>query len=90
VLLGATGGTERHSLVLEFALRPLFAYLQAVVVPTAVYAASSDWGSGAAKLHERINRAAGELVDLIDGGSPRRAQVDPYEEPTPFEQLLNS
>jgi FMN reductase len=90
VLIGATGGTERHSLVLEFALRPLFAYLQAVVVPTAVYAASSDWGSGAAKLHERINRAAAELVDLIDGGSRRPAHVDPYDEPTPFEQLLNS
>ena len=90
VLIGATGGTERHSLVLEFALRPLFAYLQAVIVPTAVYAASSDWGSGAAKLHERINRAAAELVDLIDGGSRRPAHVDPYEEPTPFEQLLNS
>jgi FMN reductase len=90
VLIGATGGTERHSLVLEFALRPLFAYLQAVVAPTAVYAASSDWGSGAAKLHERINRAAAELVDLIDGGSRRPAPVDPYDEPTPFEQLLNS
>ena len=35
VLLAATGGTERHSLVLEFALRPLFAYLKALPVPTA-------------------------------------------------------
>lgn len=46
VLIAATGGTERHSLALEHALRPLFTYLRAVVVPTAVYAASSDWGSG--------------------------------------------
>uniref|UniRef100_UPI0015F124CD CE1759 family FMN reductase n=1 Tax=Streptomyces sp. WELS2 TaxID=2749435 RepID=UPI0015F124CD len=52
VLIAATGGSARHSLVLEHALRPLFAYLRAVVVPTAVYAASEDWG--AEGLPERI------------------------------------
>ena len=41
VLIAATAGTKRHSLVLEFAMRPLFAYLRADVVPTAVFAASS-------------------------------------------------
>jgi FMN reductase len=46
VLIAATGGSQRHSLALEHALRPLFVYLRAVVVPTAVYAASEDWGSG--------------------------------------------
>ncbi|MDF2444092.1 MAG: reductase [Subtercola sp.] len=46
VLIAATGGTERHSLALDYAVRPLFTYLHAVVVPTTVYAASSDWGSG--------------------------------------------
>ena len=45
VLIAATGGTERHSLVLDHALRPLFSYLHAVVVPTGVFAATSDWGS---------------------------------------------
>ena len=45
VLIGATGGTARHSLALEHALRPLFSYLHAVVVPTAVYAAPEDWGT---------------------------------------------
>ena len=45
VLIAATGGTERHSLALDYALRPLFTYLHAVVPPTGVYAASSDWGS---------------------------------------------
>ncbi|MGW2464487.1 NAD(P)H-dependent oxidoreductase, partial [Streptomyces sp. NPDC001761] len=65
VLIGATGGTGRHSLVLEHALRPLFAYLHAVVVPTGVYAASEDWG--AEGLAERIDRAAGELAALMTG-----------------------
>lgn len=65
VLIAATGGSSRHSLVLEHALRPLFAYLRAVVVPTAVYAASEDWG--AEGLAERIDRAAGELAVLMTG-----------------------
>lgn len=45
VLLGATGGTARHSLAIDYAMRPLFAYLRTSVVPTAVYAASEDWGA---------------------------------------------
>ncbi|MEU1532955.1 CE1759 family FMN reductase [Streptomyces fagopyri] len=65
VLIAATGGSSRHSLVLEHALRPLFAHLRAVVVPTAVYAASEDWG--AEGLAERIDRAAGELAALMTG-----------------------
>ncbi|CAM5227230.1 FMN reductase [Streptomyces violaceorubidus] len=56
VLIAATGGTARHCLVLDHALRPLFAYLKAVVVPTGVYAASEDWG--AEGLDARIERAA--------------------------------
>ncbi|MER6983024.1 CE1759 family FMN reductase, partial [Streptomyces carpinensis] len=69
VLVAATGGTARHSLVLDHALRPLFAYLRAVVVPTGVYAASEDWG--AQGLPERIERAAGELAALMTGLSGR-------------------
>ncbi|MFI7060279.1 FMN reductase [Kribbella sp. NPDC050124] len=87
VLLAATGGTERHSLVLDFALRPLFAYLKALPVATGVYAASTDWGSGATKLRTRIAQAATELVAALHHETP--AQADPYENPTPFEDLLN-
>lgn len=71
VLLAATGGSERHSLVIEHALRPLFAYLGAVTVPTGVYAATSDFGgAGAAALTARIDRAVGELLALA--GQPER------------------
>ena len=87
VLLGATGGTERHSLVLDFALRPLFAYLKALPVATGVYAASTDWGTGATKLRTRIAQAATELVATLHHETP--TQADPYENPTPFEDLLN-
>jgi len=90
VLVAATGGTERHSLALEHAVRPLFTYLRAVVVPTSVYAASSDFGAGTesgATLVDRIERAAAELVRLARQAEPR-AQRDPYTDITPFEQLL--
>ncbi|GLX21474.1 MULTISPECIES: CE1759 family FMN reductase [Streptomyces] len=60
VLLGATGGTARHSLVTEHAMRPLFTHLRALVLPTAVYAASEDWGGEG--LERRIARAGAELA----------------------------
>ncbi|MGW6915204.1 FMN reductase [Kitasatospora sp. NPDC054939] len=91
VLIAATGGTARHSLALEHAVRPLFAYLRAVVVPTAVYAATDDWG-GAGDAHTdglpaRIDRAAGELAALLAG---RPAAVPHQQTPgvVPFEQQL--
>ena len=91
VLLGATAGTARHSLVLEHAMRPLFAYLRAVVTPTAVFAASEDWagGDGTSRgLADRIDRAAAELADLI-AGRPPAAPADPFDDPTTsFDQLL--
>src|SRR3954469_23306865 len=70
VLMAATAGTARHSLVLEHEMRPLFAYLRAVVAPTAVFAASEDWAGGdstSGALADRIARAAGELADLMAG-----------------------
>jgi FMN reductase len=90
VLLGATAGTARHSLVLEFALRPLFAYLRADVVPTAVFAASEDFGATGpgGGLSARVEQAGRELADRVRGRS-RPVMVDPFENPTPFEQLLN-
>jgi FMN reductase len=90
VLIAATAGTARHSLVLEFAMRPLFAYLRADVVPTAVFAASEDFGAGSVRggsLSIRIDRAAGELADrVLRRGTTLPA--DPFDEPTPFEDLL--
>lgn len=90
VLIAATAGTERHSLALDHALRPLFAYLRAVVVPTGVFAASGDWGVGGdagGALASRIDRAAAQLAALVAGAPPREV-ADPYDAPTPFEQLL--
>jgi FMN reductase len=92
VLIAATGGTPRHSLALEHSMRPLFAYLNAATVPTAVFAAAEDWGDGTAPdgaLAGRIERAAGELASAM---AVRRqpSPVDPYANATPFEDLLRS
>ncbi|MFJ7218669.1 CE1759 family FMN reductase [Amycolatopsis sp. NPDC098790] len=84
VLLGATGGTERHSLVLDYQLRPLFGYLKADPVATGVYAASSDWGSGEGALQRRIEKAGAELVSAVEG----RVGGDGGTGFVPFEQLL--
>ena len=93
VLIGATGGTPRHSLALEHAMRPLFAYLSAAVVPTAVYAASEDWGQTGvpadAALVDRIDRAARELASAV-ATRPRRPPRDPLGATPPFEQLFDA
>ncbi|MFF8610564.1 FMN reductase [Streptomyces sp. NPDC015346] len=96
VLVAATGGTARHSLVLDHALRPLFAYLRALVVPTAVYAASEDWGSGGDEalptgfggdgLPSRIQRAGRELAEFV-AARPAAREAD-EDEVVPFEQQL--
>jgi FMN reductase len=91
VLIGATAGTARHSLALDYALRPMFTYLHAVVVPTSVFAASEDWGSGnggtdsrLATLPARIERAAGELATLVARSDRSLRVPDPFELPAGF------
>lgn len=66
VLLAATAGTSRHAMVVDNDLRPLFAFLRTIPVPTSLFAATEDWGS--ADLGKRIDRAAGELAALLISG----------------------
>ncbi|MEV7186158.1 FMN reductase [Kitasatospora sp. NPDC093102] len=90
VLIAATGGTARHSLALEHAVRPLFSYLRAVVLPTAVYAATDDWGAAGDGLTDglprRIDRAAGELAALLAGRGPAAPALP--EQVVPFAEQL--
>lgn len=89
VLLGATAGTDRHQMVLDFAMRPLFTYLRTRTAPTAVFAGPQDWGNnddGGSALSARIDRAAEEFVGLLQGSQPQPRQAG--LESLPFEQLL--
>ncbi|HXH34569.1 MAG TPA: FMN reductase [Plantibacter sp.] len=91
IALAATGGSARHSLALEYAVRPLFAYLRTVTVPTAVFAASEDWGSGdehVSALPERIDRAAGELSALVAASDRSGRLDDPFALDRPFSEML--
>ncbi|GIF20676.1 FMN reductase [Actinoplanes tereljensis] len=90
-LIAATAGTARHSLSLEHALRPLFAYLRAAVVPTSVFAASDDWGADSADgmLRTRVDRASAELAREIERRDPVSV-TDPFALTVSFEDLLKN
>lgn len=75
VLLGATGGTARHSLVIHHSLVPLFYYLKAIPAPIGVYAATEDWGDPA-RLAPRIEQAAASFVPLMLNAAPDKEDHD--------------
>ena len=62
----ATAGTARHALVIDDAMRPLFAYMRALTIPTSVFAATEDWADSS--LDQRLARAALELLLLMESG----------------------
>ena len=89
VLLGATGGTDRHQMVLDYALRPLFSYLRTRMAATGVFAGPQDWGTaeeGGVSLADRIERAASEFTRLLEG--PQAGRKPAPLESLPFEDLL--
>ena len=86
--------------MIDTAMRPLFAYLKARIVPTAVFAASDDWGEAAGvqasmrtdPLQSRIRAAGRDLAEITLSRPPRARAAAPADldlEVTPFEQLLN-
>jgi FMN reductase len=77
VVLAATAGTTRHALVADDQMRPLFAYLRAMTVPTSVFAAPEDWGD--LELNKRIDRAALELVLLMESGFARAIRDESWQ-----------
>lgn len=82
VLLVGTGGTSRHSLALDYALRPILTYLHAEPIPTTVFVSTADWGSdgdGVRSVGERIVAASHELLATVEGsltGPDAQSRVD--------------
>jgi FMN reductase len=77
VVLAATAGTARHALVADDQMRSLFAYLRTLTVPTSLFAAPEDWGDPA--LNTRIDRAALELVLLMESDFARRIKDESWQ-----------
>jgi len=76
-VLAATAGTARHALVVDDQMRSLFAYLRTLPVPTSLFAAPEDWGDEA--LAKRIDRAAFELVLLMESGFARQVRDESWQ-----------
>lgn len=99
VLLGATGGTPRHSLALDYSMRPPFVYLHADVARTSVFAATDDWSGqvaagqvgssevGSSPLHTRIVAAGRELAEMV-AAQANTGPTDLYAQVPTFDQLL--
>lgn len=69
VLLAATGGSERHALVIDHQLRPLFSFFQARTLPLGVYATDKDFVDHrlrAEALVERAQMAVQRALPLIE------------------------
>lgn len=69
VLLAATGGGERHALIIEHQLRPLFAFFQALTLPLGVYASDTDFDGHELRdstVRARIDQAVSRGLPLIE------------------------
>jgi FMN reductase len=77
VVLAATAGTGRHALVADDQMRPMFAYLRTMTAPTSLFAAPEDWSDPA--LNKRIDRAAVELVLLMESGFARKIKDESWQ-----------
>ncbi|WP_404994672.1 FMN reductase [Cupriavidus pauculus] len=78
VLLAATGGSDRHALVLEHQLRPLFSFLQALTLPVGVYASTADFDGyqvGSQALATRIALAAERATPLFAASARQLRRV---------------
>ena len=76
VVLAVTAGTARHALVADDQIRSLFAYLRTMTVPTSLFAAPEDWSDPA--LNKRIDRAAVELMLLMESGFARKIKDESW------------
>ncbi len=89
-LLAATGGTGRHGLMIDHTLRPLFAYLGAVPLPTALFAATQDWGDPGLEIEvgweESLDKRIARAVREVWASVPTREVIPPEPEAVPAEK----
>jgi FMN reductase len=79
VLLAATGGSERHALIIEHQLRPLFGFFQSLALPVGVYAHDSDFTDyqvSNPQLSERIEKAIARALPLVRSSLAEREAIE--------------
>jgi FMN reductase len=79
VLLAATGGSERHALIIEHQFRPLFSFFQALTLPVGVYAHDSDFTDyklTSDLLRARITKAVAKAVPVIRSNEAEKAEIE--------------
>ncbi|HXD61736.1 MAG TPA: FMN reductase [Lacisediminihabitans sp.] len=92
ILLAATGGSERHALIIEHQFRPLFGFFQALTLPVGVYAHDSDFTDyqiSSIRLQERLDKAVLKAIPLIRSNVAEKDEIartlagdgPPVEEP---------
>jgi FMN reductase len=92
ILLAATGGSERHALIIEHQFRPLFGFFQALTLPVGVYAHDSDFTDyqiSSIRLQERLEKAVVKAIPLIRSNVAEKDEIartlagegEPVEEP---------
>ena len=68
VLLAATGGSDRHALIIDHQFRPLFSFFQAITLPIGVYASDTDFVDyriDSQALRDRIDQAIGRGLPVV-------------------------
>lgn len=73
VLLAATGGSERHGLMIEHQLRPLFGFFQSLTLPNGIYASDADFTDyrvSNVELQERIDTAVARALPVVARVAP--------------------
>lgn len=84
VLLAASGGSDRHALVIEHQLRPLFSFFQANTLPIGVYATEADFINyqvTSAPLKARIELAVQRAIPFFQKAA-ELPQVQLYNNPS--------
>jgi FMN reductase len=92
ILLAATGGSERHALIIEHQFRPLFGFFQALTLPVGVYAHDSDFTDyqiSSIRLQERLDKAVLKAIPIIRSNVAEKDEIartlagdgPPVEEP---------
>jgi FMN reductase len=79
VLLAASGGSERHALIIEHQFRPLFAFFQALTLPIGIYAHDSDFTDYKltdVALRERVNKAVQKSVPIILSNVAEKDEIE--------------